>query len=342
MLLLQALLLLPMAAATRPPFHSIATASGWVCKDGFFRTLPLDPALATCRRCNNLTEADCAQDTERFIPCSATANARCAPCLGSPPINMAFTNHCASVRCTPGYYYYNQSNCQPCPKGSVCDGEAASPCGPLLTTLAPGATSPLQCMPLPDAPQEQQLFLIDLLLSVQTEGLTGGCATLFQAVLTWLTYGALLDCQLGLANYSTGIAGLQCVVLSSRQYAPLYIQWLGPRLQSQREWIQSFLQVCLDRPGLTLAELSATISTVTAVAPATPLPNASSYVKPPLLSYDARRWGTAPADIVAALVGFVLLAAALCLSGCMAAAVGCILLLSGRKWKRPGCLPKWG
>ena len=329
MLLLRVLLLLPMATTSRPPLHSIPSlAGGWLCATGFFQTLPQDPALATCRRCSNLTEGDCLQDTERFLPCSPTANAMCVPCAAQPPSNAGFANHCTALRCTPGYY--NQSTCQPCPVGSFCDGEVVAPCGALLTTPSPGAASPLQCMPLPDAQQQQQLFVIDLLLSVQTEGLTGGCATLFQAVLTWLTYGALLDCQLGLANYSTGIAGLQCIVLSSRQYAPLYIQWLGPSLQSQRGWIQSFLQACLDRPGLTLTDLSATISTASVVAPS---PASSLDVLPPPLSYDARRWGTAPADIVACLVGFVLLAAALCLSGCMSAAVGCILVFSGRKKK---------
>jgi hypothetical protein len=328
MLLLGLLLFLPVppaAGGEGRPLHSViaTNSSSWVCAPGFFRTASAQQG--TCRRCSNLTADDCLRDTERLDPCTGLHNARCVPCearfLGE---NQLFVDHCTAIVCRGGFFW-NESRCQGCRAGAFCsDGLLSTACGPSLTSPA-GASSPLQCMPLPDAPPtQQQLFVLTLLLSVPTDPPLVACPGLFQVVLSWLTYGTLLDCQLGVANYSTGIAGIQCTLLTSREHAALYMRWVGPALQDQREGIQDFLRRCLGREMLMLTEqtvaLGAQLQVASAPAPAAAILNHSLS-----LIYERRRWGTAPSDVVLWLGGFLLLGLALCLSGWMVAAVGCLL-----------------
>jgi hypothetical protein len=63
------------------PFHSQLVQGGpqWVCEPGYFKTSKVVSA-ATCKACSTGLSVDKCKAEERFVPCSADANAHCEAC----------------------------------------------------------------------------------------------------------------------------------------------------------------------------------------------------------------------------------------------------------------------
>ena len=306
------------------PLHSNITSQGtWICQQGYYRTP--SSSSPTCRRCSNLSQSDC-QPAQAFVECTALTNAQCVACPPLPP-PIAYAPgffDCLVVRCADQYFNnlsglvmtdnMRRLGCVPCPKGSYCVNGSQTPCGANLTTMEGAASSPLQC--LPEVPSAGLQIEIDLFFTVKTS-VAAPCPFLYQVLMSWLQYGGMLGCQLGSANnYSSSTGEVQCVVIAPAPYSALYMQWLLATLETQQAWMSSFLGACLQRPDLAITFISV-LPSLSAV-PDLQEGNLSTMLLPaPALTYEPRRWGQAPEDVVTLLGSITLLSFTMCLSSCM-------------------------
>ena len=237
-----------------------------------------------------------------------------------------------AVGCTEGHHKTSSGGCDACPLGSFCANGTLAPCGPNLTTTAAGAETPLECIPL--VLEAAQTLTIQVLVRSQTSLLP--CPNLAQAILGWLRYGTLLGCQLGIANYSESVMGLQCTVLAPLAYSLQYVHWLEPALRAQRGAIQAVLQTCSQQ----LAVLDASVVVPNTAAPRggglgllfnnnnnnnNSLPNWTA----PTLLYERRKWGQSQGDIVTLVGALLMLSCALCASCVVVTAGACAVSTNG-------------
>ena len=200
--------------------------------------------------------------------------------------------------------------------------------------VAQGAKDVLQCLPYAVDSEAAQQVQINILFSTNGE-LTVPllvCPTLFEVVLNWLEYGVLAECHVGVANYSRSIGGVQCVVVTARQSATRYVQWLSVNAQKQTGTMQSFLQECLSTVNLHVTDVS-----VMPTGPSFLLAGAysssnvnnnknnsnTSATRPPMF-YEQHRWGTSQHDVLTFVTATLVMSGGMCCTMCM---LGCVLLL---------------
>ena len=237
------------------PFHANFvndSSTVWECKQGYFRTSPTNPLLATCKKCLPLTKADCPSEST-FMNCTSAHDAICKSCK---PLqhndNIAWRympnkHDCSTLECNIGYYNDSES-CYSCPVGSYCvDGRNFS-CGNELTTFSTETFSLLGCIPtsIASAWQIQFIFYFDILSSKDNIIF---CPSLENVlIMPWLRYGRLVDCtgtqdNLLLESYSTKIS---CRILISRQYTTEYMIWLTEEIEKQTPQIITTTEKCIN------------------------------------------------------------------------------------------------
>lgn len=238
---------------------------------------------------------------------------------------------------------FNQSDqCVPCPTDSFCTGGLRIPCPQDTATLSQSANNPLQCLPIttinPNTNNASQEVEIDILWTTSAkltaaQLATSTCPNLMEVVGHWLQFGMLLECHTGVANYSQTIGGVQCRAATTKTFAADYITWVSDTVQApkQKEWMQSFLQGCLERDDLQVTEVSVrpTMLTESKAKAVSVLPNATrAHMLFPRLQYERRKWGTAHEDVATFVAATSILIMGMCCSMCMLA---CVLILQKKK-----------
>jgi hypothetical protein len=229
------------------------------------------------------------------------------------------------MQCVEGTFEEKGSQkCVLCPVDSFCKGGVRLPCPEDTVAPAQGAKDALQCLPTPsqNASQEVELNMLwTTSTKVEAAQLAARmCPNLMEVVGHWLKFGKLLECHVGVANYSQTIGGVQCTVVTAKALATEYTQWLGMSAAAQRTaWIQPFLQGCLGRVDLQVTEVSVRPLTLTMSGGDVPSKtNASVWgansTTFPRLRYERRKWGTAQGDVVMFVAATAVLAVGMCTS----------------------------
>lgn len=241
---------------TNIPFHATAINDGsWVCKQGFFKTKPQNPLLATCRRCSLVSIDDCPANSF-FIECTPLHDAGCQICP-TPTNNNNLLPHawtytpekhdCVTMQCKNGFF--NDSNsitCLPCPIGSYCLSGAQIQCGENLTTLSQEESSPLACAPTHrDAAWQIQItFYFSLQVSDSTY-VFSYCPQIKDLVLEWLLFGKLIECS-GSKKEDVSLDGeINCIIIIARRFTTDYIQWLYKEIVSRSMQLMAFTRQCI-------------------------------------------------------------------------------------------------
>ena len=268
----QAASLAAAVIAPSRPLHStpLSSAAGsWKCNQGYFRTVPtttVGGAAATCRKCT--TSAAGCNLGWGLVPCTDMADTSCVPCpvLQLGKIYTQANGNCNSVGCAAGY---TGAQCLPCPKGSYCiQGIQAQECGVNCTTLAMGASSPLDCIQSAGDPfafsisysfnaLAPQLKINNNNNNINTTTTTNNnnnnnCPSL---VLWASSYGVLQSCTVTLATPTQGTA--VCIIAAPRCIAGEFVQWL---ILNKNESMDTLALIdCLQDPTLTLTSPVANI-----------------------------------------------------------------------------------
>jgi hypothetical protein len=246
--LLQACILMDLYETAELPFHATLLANGsWKCNSGFFRTVPTNPSLATCKRCSFFNQSMCPPDT-RFENCTTLQDSSCQNCAILPNawVYIPEKHDCMSKKCNSGFYANNDtSQCLSCPMGSYCFNNTLNHCGENLTTLTVEQSSAFECVPKNKnlAWQIQITFFFSLVNSESVHSDLQFCSKRKDILSSWIRYGRLIDCEGVLDEGYDG--GVNCILLIAKPYATEYMQWLNAELINRKEQLIGFMQKCI-------------------------------------------------------------------------------------------------
>jgi hypothetical protein len=297
------------AAAAMIPFHANATtAGGWQCNDGFFRTSPALPEMATCKRCST---PPCSPGN--FLSrCTPTKDTICLPCPQPPPENARYIQGgCTQTACLDGYYYHHGQNapCEPCPVGSFCAGGNITACDSDATTIGTGASAVLQCLPK-DLSNGSIALVISIDFSfTQQQPMQAACAGApLRRIIEWIPYGRFGDCTLRFYDTFALAGAVQCGIFTSKSAGAggVFVNWLLKQLrENQQLFLLDSLQRCLRTTALVITSTSITSGDAAVGADSSNLMRGPQ--DPPQLRYDDFRWGHQPKDVIAALAALGIL-----------------------------------
>lgn len=319
------------------PFHATyinATTSTWRCNAGFFKTVPKDPLLATCKRCssNILNATSCPADTA-FIPCTPFQDAGCLPCdplLTDAWIYAADRHDCSTKECNNGFYN-DTASCLPCSIGSYCVKGERRACGENLTTLSTQESSPLSCIPSnKDAAWQIQVtfYFLTLTLDSSRENLAF-CPLKTALISGWLTYGKLVDCTAATQAddddiFLTSFDGkMNCIVITTKKYADEYLQWLDQEIEERNTQLIEFTQGCIQRndiaswtlhlssnpPDYFSSNISSSLNMLYS--------NKAPMDVPQLASSLHVHWGNSGHDVVIFVTAITIMICGICVSICL-------------------------
>ena len=328
---------LPLSAAAMDvPLHANATASGWTCHAGYYRTTPtVLGASPTCRPCSPPT-LPCSAGT-RLVACISDADAQCVPCP-QPPNGHAYVTGggCNATVCIAGWTHYDVDQCVPCPLGFYCPLQGQQTrCGDGCTTAAPGATQSLQCVL--DAGGTQVLFAIQCMFVAPAFGgpsLDTACLPLQTLVQGWLPYDGvyqglslrLLSSTLGAMTYTVGAP--RCIVGD-------FLAWLMPTILQRHaenaDRLLNAIAACTGAP-LSLLVVGAPVvqpsgernfSSSLAAPPHPPRSTTWLLEEAPPLIIERRRWGQSRFENELTLAVVVAMLCGLCVGLSAACALAC-------------------
>jgi hypothetical protein len=236
------------------PYHAtpINALGEWECNVGYYKTLPKNLLYSTCRKCSEITWADCPDDTS-FDPCTPIHDATCVKCppLPDTQVYTPNTHDCLLKRCQNGFYNTSSSlDCTPCPLHSYCFDGGRSECGDRLITLAPQETSPLNCIPLQDTDTWQIQLTFFFSIQSYSNEIISFCMYKREMMSAWLKYGNLIECSGNTIKNGDYDGEINCVILTTKRYAIDYMQWLDNEIEINRDLIVGFIQYCIEHDDI--------------------------------------------------------------------------------------------
>lgn len=252
--LLQVCILMDLSESAELPFHATPRGNGsWECNTGFFRTTPINPLSATCKRCSFFNQTVCPSETA-FSNCTSLADSVCKPCgtLPNAWVYIPDKHDCESKKCKNGFYASNDTTqCLSCPVGSYCFNSTQYLCGDNLTTLSVEESNVFECIPSEKkaAWQIQITFFFSLLDTVQNNDVQF-CLRKKDLLSTWLRYGRLIDCEGVQGEDYDG--GVNCIIVIAKTYATEYMQWLNAEIINRQEQLIAFMQKCIGDRAISL------------------------------------------------------------------------------------------
>lgn len=247
--LLQACILVDLYESVELPFHATPLEDGaWECNSGFFRTVPSNPLLATCKRCSFFNQSMCPIDSS-FVNCTSLTDSACQKCATLPNhwVYIPDKHDCMSKRCKSGFYFSNDTTqCLSCPVNSYCFDSTQYHCGENLTTITLEQSSVFECIPS-NQNLAWQIQITFFFSSVNSESVYTDvqlCSKKRDILTSWLRYGRLIDCEE--ASQEEGYdGGVNCILLIAKPYATEYMQWLNAEIINRKEQLISFMQKCI-------------------------------------------------------------------------------------------------
>ncbi len=245
----------PLAIALDIPFHAVVSSTNhtsWICKQGFYKTMPANPLLSTCKKCSSFGSSNCSQDS-RPVECTPLRDAACEVCPALPSgwIYTPNVHDCKTKQCDAGYFNKSSIDCLPCPFGSYCQNGIATECGKGLITFTQATVSPLQCVAIEfDAVQQIQITLF-FTIQYDSSFLSSFtfCPKREQVISSWMQYGRLLECSTVQGANSDNLNEFQinCVIFSSKAFFRQFIVWLYEAIEIQNDWMKDFIGKCISQ-----------------------------------------------------------------------------------------------
>ena len=317
-----------ITACVEVPYHAVIVSSSscpqWQCRDGYFRTAPPNPLLATCKPCTQLRGCPSGYTGRACAPLNDTA---CVQCPSQPPPNARFRQGCGDIVCNDGFVIEQPlMACGLCPKASYCQNNTVYTCGENATTIAAGANTRLQCLPSDLAKDGVgMLAVVDFTLQTPIDD-AGQCDAL-----TWLQYGMLIGCRFQPRDVNVGLQwSLLCSVVTSHIASTAYAAWLAQQLQTKASFTAAALRACLDTQKLSIMQQSVTgqsvktmLNTYSFFRPSTVIAQIDGPLDPPELRYEPISWGQQPQDAVAVVASMGIIGTSLPLALAMLVAGLC-------------------